>query len=74
MTCEDAATSLGSWPNCTVPDCENKACLKFGSAKCYPHTLEDVAAGMMSIGYSEPAWAAECLEQWERSNDIEEAK
>jgi hypothetical protein len=30
---------LDSWPNCAVPDCPNKTCLKLDSDKCWPHTV-----------------------------------
>ncbi len=26
------------WPNCSVPDCEYKACLSLESEKCFHHT------------------------------------
>ena len=31
---------MGQWPNCDVPDCENKSCLRLKSTKCYPHTMQ----------------------------------
>jgi hypothetical protein len=37
--CIDYAAALGEWPNCTVPDCPNKACLHLVSPKCWPHTV-----------------------------------
>jgi hypothetical protein len=37
-TCTDLANTLGGWPNCATPDCENKACLSLSSAYCYPCT------------------------------------
>ena len=30
---------LDNWPNCAVPDCENKACISEASDKCFPHTF-----------------------------------
>ena len=27
------------WPNCTVPDCGNKACLGLSNEECFPHYL-----------------------------------
>jgi len=38
-TCEEIAQVLGEWPNCAVPDCEYKACLRLSSPLCYAHTL-----------------------------------
>jgi hypothetical protein len=38
LTCLELAAQNGVWPNCSVPDCENKACLRLG-AKCWPHTV-----------------------------------
>lgn len=32
--------TLRDWPNCEVPDCPNKACLRLDSDKCYPHTMD----------------------------------
>lgn len=29
---------LAVWPNCSVADCENKACRSESSDKCHPHT------------------------------------
>jgi len=37
--CIDYAAALGDWPNCSVPDCPNKACLHLESDKCWPHTV-----------------------------------
>jgi hypothetical protein len=28
-----------AWPNCSIPDCEYKACLSADSDKCYGHTF-----------------------------------
>ena len=39
QTCNDYANALGDWPNCTVADCPNKACLHLASGKCWPHTV-----------------------------------
>jgi hypothetical protein len=25
------------WPNCSIPDCSNKACLGLSDTKCFPH-------------------------------------
>lgn len=25
------------WPNCQVPDCQNKACLGLSNEECFPH-------------------------------------
>lgn len=30
---------LSWWPNCSVPDCPNKVCLRLYSDKCWPHTV-----------------------------------
>ena len=30
---------LDAWPNCAVPDCQNKVCCRFESIYCYPHTF-----------------------------------
>jgi hypothetical protein len=38
-TCNEYAEALGQWPNCTIPDCPNKACLHLGSDRCWPHTV-----------------------------------
>lgn len=27
---------LDRWPNCSTPDCENKACLWLSTGKCFP--------------------------------------
>ena len=27
------------WPDCIVPGCPNKCCLRLRSDKCYPHTM-----------------------------------
>jgi hypothetical protein len=36
-----AALPMMDWPNCSVPDCQFKACLSLHSDKCYPHTTGD---------------------------------
>lgn len=30
------------WPRCIIPGCENRACLRLNSRRCYPHTLPGV--------------------------------
>lgn len=30
---------LDAWPDCIVPGCRNKCCLRLNSDKCYPHTI-----------------------------------
>lgn len=56
-------------PNCPVPGCKNKACLRLRADKCFPHALEDVANGISHPGLPEADWAAECLRQW-RALDV----
>ena len=41
-TCADHARNLGDWPNCSIPDCQNKANLWLGRGKCYPCSLVEV--------------------------------
>lgn len=31
--------TLDKWPNCPIPDCPNKICLRLRSDKCCPHTV-----------------------------------
>jgi hypothetical protein len=38
MTEEEFQAHLKLWPNCAVPDCPNKCCLRLRSEFCYPHT------------------------------------
>ena len=35
--CDDM-DDLEAWPNCSVADCEYKACLSLNSDKCFHHT------------------------------------
>lgn len=71
-TCFDLAQgSLDDWPNCTVPDCGNKACLRFNSEKCYPHTLEEVIAGKRHLDLTEADWAHEVMAQWQLTRTAE---
>lgn len=37
-TCNEIAKDLGAWPNCNLPDCENKATLWMPSGRCFPHS------------------------------------
>jgi hypothetical protein len=30
------------WPRCVIAGCENRACLRLNSIRCYPHTLPGV--------------------------------
>lgn len=38
-SCCDFAGDPEAWPNCSVADCEYKACISAGSDKCYGHTF-----------------------------------
>jgi hypothetical protein len=38
-TCVERAGDLENWPNCSVADCEYKACLSAESDKCHAHTF-----------------------------------
>lgn len=35
----DLRERLIDWPDCVVPGCRRKCCLRLHSRKCYPHTL-----------------------------------
>lgn len=43
---------LDEWPNCSVPDCPNKASLRLRSDKCHPHTEGDTQ--QIASEWSEP--------------------
>ena len=44
---------LAAWPNCTVPDCENKACLWAGTGRCHPCSERLVGQAEMERRYAE---------------------
>ncbi len=31
-------TEYYEWPECAIPGCENKSCLRLNSPNCHPHT------------------------------------
>ena len=39
MDCIEYADRLEEWPNCSVSDCEYKACLSLNTGMCYGHSL-----------------------------------
>jgi hypothetical protein len=42
---------LDAWPNCAVPDCENKACRWAGTARCHPCSVRLVGEAEMDRRY-----------------------
>jgi hypothetical protein len=40
------------WPNCDVPDCENKACVWAGTGRCHPCSVRLVGREEMDRRYS----------------------
>lgn len=38
-TCQEQSERIQDWPNCSVPDCPNKICIRLHSGKCWPHTM-----------------------------------
>ncbi len=51
---------LDYWPDCIVPKCPRKCCLRLNSPKCYPHTLglNEQSAAMLLAAAIEDAPAS----------------
>lgn len=51
-TDEEAEAELARWPNCAVPDCENKATLWAGTGRCHPCSVRLVGRVEMDRRYT----------------------
>lgn len=52
--------ALDDWPNCSIPDCENKVCTWATATLCFPHSEELIGRDEMIRRYDathERTWA-----------------
>ena len=65
----DGRISVDDWPNCIVPDCPNKCCLRLKSDKCWPHTVGAPVGWAVGKSKADRDATAAALEvEWKRRN------